>query len=77
MTQHYREPCVIIADQPSLRCGDAATFFKMWNGSAKNCCLVYKGLDIILDHLSGTTGLFATPHTLCAVLYLVAMFIGC
>ena len=33
--------------------------------------------DIILDHLSGMSGLFTTPHTPCTVLYLVAMLIGC
>ena len=33
--------------------------------------------DIILDHLSGMSGLFTTPHTPCTVLYLVTMLIGC
>ena len=38
---------------------------------------VYGNFDIILDHLSGTSGLFTTPHTPCAVLYVVTMRIGC
>ena len=38
---------------------------------------MYTDFDIISDHLSGTSGLCATPHTPRTVLYLVAMFIGC
>ena len=37
----------------------------------------YGNFDIIMDHLWGTSGLFTTPHTPCAVLYLVTMRIGC
>ena len=37
----------------------------------------YGNFDIILDHLSGMSGLFTIPHTPCTALYLVTMLIGC
>ena len=38
---------------------------------------VYSHFDIIWDHLTEMSGLFATPHTPCTVLYVVTMLIGC
>ena len=40
-------------------------------------CAVYSHFDIIWDHLTEMSGLFATPHTPCTVLYVVTMLIGC
>ena len=37
----------------------------------------YANFDIILAHLSRISQLHATQHTPCAILYLVAMPIGC
>ena len=45
--------------------------------------LRYGNFDIVLDHFSRiflklyTTPHHATPHAMCALLYLVAMLIGC
>ena len=38
---------------------------------------VYGNFDIIFDHLSHIPRLYIITHTPCAIIYLVAMLIGC
>lgn len=38
--KNYREPCVLLADQPSMRSGDSAYFMQKWCKSQNNTLIV-------------------------------------
>eukprot|EP00047_Mylnosiga_fluctuans_P020724 m.95563 g.95563 ORF g.95563 m.95563 type:complete len:578 (-) comp8606_c0_seq2:256-1989(-) len=48
----YREPCVVFADHPSLRMGDAIHFLKLWRANA-NSAVVMIDPDYSLDEVLG------------------------
>jgi integrator complex subunit 9 len=37
----FREPCIVFAGHPSLRCGDVVHFLKLWGNNPKNTLIIY------------------------------------
>jgi len=42
----FREPCIVFAGHPSLRCGDVIHFIKQWGSNSKNALILTGKKDV-------------------------------